>query len=147
MCLTPCSAATEFSILRATAVSSCAGAAPGSEAETMTIGRSMSGMFWIFMARKPMRPASVKSRNNRMAGIGLRIDQEDTLIMSVSPALDDAHEIAVGKETDAGADHCHAGFQTVCHCHPVAGALSDAHFGLDHPIVRSQSEHVAVTVA
>ena len=34
--------ATEFSILRATSVSICAGAAPGSEAVTVTVGRSMS---------------------------------------------------------------------------------------------------------
>ena len=32
MCLTPCSVAIEFSILRATSVSSCAGDAPGSDA-------------------------------------------------------------------------------------------------------------------
>ena len=52
MCLTPCSVAIEFSILRATSVSSCAGDAPGSDAVTVTVGRSMSGKFWIFIARK-----------------------------------------------------------------------------------------------
>ena len=35
MCLRPCSVAIEFSILRATSVSSCAGAAPGSAAVTI----------------------------------------------------------------------------------------------------------------
>ena len=49
MCLTPCSVATLFSILRATSVSSCAGLAPGRLAVTLTVGRSMSGKFWIFM--------------------------------------------------------------------------------------------------
>ena len=39
----PCSVAIEFSSLRATSVSSVAGAAPGSEASTVTIGNSMSG--------------------------------------------------------------------------------------------------------
>ena len=50
MCLTPCSVAIEFSILRATSVSSCDGDAPGSDAVTVTVGRSMSGKFWIFIA-------------------------------------------------------------------------------------------------
>ena len=50
MCLMPCSVAIEFSILRATSVSICAGAAPGSDATTVTVGRSMSGNCWIFIA-------------------------------------------------------------------------------------------------
>ena len=67
--------ASEFSTLRATSVSSWPGEAPGSAATTVTMGRSMSGKFWIFIARKPIRPASVSITNSRIAGVGLRIDQ------------------------------------------------------------------------
>ena len=87
MCLTPCSVATEFSILRATSVSSCAGDAPGSEAVTVTVGRSMSGKFWIFIARKPSTPASVSMTNSRMAGVGLRIDQAETFMLRLGVEL------------------------------------------------------------
>ena len=80
MCLMSCSVAMEFSSLRATSVSSCAGEAPGSEAVTITIGRSMSGKFWIFIARNDISPASVSMTNSRMAGVGLRIDQDETLM-------------------------------------------------------------------
>ena len=84
MCLTPCSVASEFSILRATSVSSWAGEAPGSEALTMTMGRSTSGKFWIFIARKPISPISVSSRKSRIAGIGFLMDQEETFIIALS---------------------------------------------------------------
>src|SRR5436190_2552298 len=84
MCLMPVSVAIEFSILRATSVSSCAGDAPGSAAVTVTVGRSMSGKFWIFIARKLIRPTSVSMMNSSIPGIGFRIDQAETLIaMSV----------------------------------------------------------------
>src|SRR5688500_18127733 len=79
MCLTPCTVATEFSILRATSVSSCDGEAPGSEAVTMTVGRSMSGNCWIFIALKLMRPTSVSIMNSSIDGIGLRMHQAETL--------------------------------------------------------------------
>src|SRR5688500_3675947 len=79
MCLTPCTVATEFSILRATSVSSCDGEAPGSEAVTMTVGRSMSGNCWIFIALKLIRPTSVSMMNNSTDGIGLRMHQAETL--------------------------------------------------------------------
>ena len=85
MCLTPCSVATEFSILRATSVSSCAGAAPGRTAVTVTVGRSMSGKFWIFIDWKPIRPTSVSMMNSSTDGVGLRIDQDETLIMLSPP--------------------------------------------------------------
>jgi hypothetical protein len=76
--------AIEFSILRATSVSSCAGAAPGSDAVTITVGRSMSGKFCTFMALKDSRPPKVSSTNSITAGIGLRIDQDETFIMAGS---------------------------------------------------------------
>src|SRR5439155_17352770 len=80
MCLTPCSVAIWFSILRATSVSSCDGEAPGSDAVTVTVGRSMSGKFWIFIARKLISPTAVSMMKSSIPGIGLRIDQEETLI-------------------------------------------------------------------
>jgi hypothetical protein len=72
--LSPCTLAIEFSILRATSVSSWAGAAPGRAAETMTIGRSMSMNCWIFMERKPITPSKVSMMNSNTAGTGLRIE-------------------------------------------------------------------------
>src|SRR5688500_1249473 len=79
MCLTPCTVATEFSILRATSVSSCDGEALGSEADTMTVGRSMSGNCWIFIALKLITPTMVSMMNSSIAGIGLRMHHADTL--------------------------------------------------------------------
>jgi hypothetical protein len=86
MCFTPCSVATAFSILRATSVSIWAGAAPGSDAVTVTVGSSRSGKFWIFMALKLMAPASVSSTNNMTAAIGLRMDQADTFMAQRFPS-------------------------------------------------------------
>src|SRR4051794_2429155 len=113
MCFSPCSVAMEFSILRATSVSSCAGAAPGSDAVTLTVGRSMSGKFCTFMALKDRKPANVSSTNSITAGIGLRIDQDETFITARSLAhghrrrrrgggrlgLDHANQVAVIQES------------------------------------------------
>ena len=52
----------------------------------MTVGRSMSGKFWIFIARKLIRPTSVSMMNSSTAGIGLRIDQAETFI-GVAPRV------------------------------------------------------------
>jgi hypothetical protein len=79
MCLTPCTVASAFSILRATSVSSCAGEAPGSDAVIVTAGSVMSGKACTFSAAKPMSPAIVSSTKSRMPGVGLRIDQDETL--------------------------------------------------------------------
>jgi hypothetical protein len=46
-CCRPSSVAIEFSTLRATSVSSCAGAAPGKLNTTLTAGRSRSGKLWM----------------------------------------------------------------------------------------------------
>src|ERR1700754_1199665 len=86
MCLTPCSVATEFSILRATSVSSCAGEAPGKEAVTVTVGRSMSGKFWIFIELNDINPRMDSRMKSRTAGIGFLIDQADTLMFIGLPA-------------------------------------------------------------
>ena len=69
-----------FSILRATSVSSSAGVAPGSWAETMMVGKSRSGKFCTFMDENDKNPASVSSTNNMAAGMGLRIDQAETFM-------------------------------------------------------------------
>ena len=78
MCFRPCTVAMEFSSLRATSVSNCAGAAPGNDAETLTVGKSMSGKFCTFMALKDKMPPNVSSTNSITAGIGFLIDQEET---------------------------------------------------------------------
>ena len=80
MCFKPCRVAIEFSILRATSVSSCPGAAPGSRAVTLTSGRSMSGKFCTFIALKDSMPAKVSSTNSITAGIGFLIDQDETFM-------------------------------------------------------------------
>src|SRR5919112_5329980 len=84
MCLTPCSVAIEFSILRATSVSSWAGDAPGNDAVVMIVGRSMSGKFWIFIARKLIRPRIVSMMKSSTAGTGFWIDQRETLMAMTS---------------------------------------------------------------
>ncbi|MPM93241.1 hypothetical protein SDC9_140377 [bioreactor metagenome] len=84
MCLRPCVVAMAFSILRATSLSSCPGAAPGSEAVTLTTGRSMSGKFCTFIARNDSRPASVSSTKSMAAGIGLRMDQAERFMRESS---------------------------------------------------------------
>src|SRR4051794_38547977 len=108
MCLTPCTVATEFSILRATSVSSCEGEAPGSAAVTITVGRSMSGKFWIFIDLKLIRPTSVSMMNSSIDGIGLRMHHAETFIVMACPSfvgrdglgrgVGHAHEVAVGEE-------------------------------------------------
>ena len=87
MCLTPCSVAIWFSILRATSVSSCDGDAPGSDAVTVTVGRSMSGKFWIFIARKLIAPMAVSMMKSSTPGMGFLIDQDETLIMAWAASL------------------------------------------------------------
>ena len=82
MCLSPWVVAMAFSILRATSLSSCPGAAPGREAVTMTTGRSMSGKFCTFMDRKASSPANVSSTNSMAAGMGLRIDQAERFMVA-----------------------------------------------------------------
>src|SRR5438105_2203531 len=113
MCLRPWTVASEFSILRATSVSSCAGDAPGSDAVTITVGKSMSGKFWIFIALKLISPVSVSMMNvsawcirnpipavllfimltlpglmsmmkSSTAGIGLRMHQAETFIVMLA---------------------------------------------------------------
>ena len=99
MCLRPCSGASAFSSLRATSVSSCEGATPGRLAVTEMVGTSRSGKFCTFMDPKAMKPATVSSTNSMTAGIGLRIDHEETLIMAslylVAGAAERAEETAV----------------------------------------------------
>ena len=77
----PCKGASAFSILRATSVSSCAGAAPGSEADTVTVGNSRSGKFCTFMLWKDNSPAKQSITNSMMAGIGFLIDHAERFIL------------------------------------------------------------------
>src|SRR5215217_7075153 len=130
MCLTPCSVAIEFSILRATSVSSWAGEAPGSVAVVMIVGRSMSGKFWIFIDRKLIRPRIVSMMNSSTAGTGFWIDQRETLMAMVVRStagekglrprrrgdrgrrIDDAHQVAVGEEAAALGDDAGVGGET-----------------------------------
>src|SRR5688572_11914992 len=130
----PCTVAIEFSSLRATSVSSCEGEAPGRAAITVTIGRSMSGKFWIRMALKAMIPASVSRMNSRIAGIGLRIDQAETfmgLLLRLG-RLHHAHRIAVGEESAAARHHAHAGLEAAGNLDAVARAAAGGDLDLLH---------------
>ncbi len=84
-CFRPCALASAFSILRATSASIWSGEAPGMDAVTVIIGRSMSGNSWIFMALNAMKPRNVSIANPITAGIGLRMDQADMFMINLSP--------------------------------------------------------------
>src|SRR5438105_12157946 len=128
MCLRPWTVASEFSILRATSVSSCAGDAPGSDAVTITVGKSMSGKFWIFIALKLISPVSVSMMKSSTAGIGLRMHQAETFIVMLASLagsdgraggcgldrrrVDDLHEVAVAEEAAAGGDDARVAAQS-----------------------------------
>src|SRR5882762_8820368 len=144
MCLTPCSVATEFSIFRATSVSSCAGEAPGNDADTITVGRSMSGKFWIFIDLKLIRPTSVSMMNKSIDGIGLRMHQAETFIAIPLFArcrrggagrldgglgrrrIGHAHGVAVREEATARRDDARRSIESGGDLHPVADTASDA---------------------
>src|SRR5688572_21786311 len=130
----------EFSILRATSVSSCDGEAPGSDAVTVTVGRSMSGKFWIFIARKAITPASVSRMKSRIAGIGLRIDQDETFIILFRACgglsrVDDPHQVAVGEKRCPARDDARVGLEAVGDFDPIADAAPRAHLHLRHAVV------------
>ena len=74
MFLMPETVATEFSTLRATSVSSWAGAVPGCATVTVTMGNWMSGKSCTMVFLNASRPARVSSANSRIAGIGLRME-------------------------------------------------------------------------
>ena len=80
-CLTPVTVASWFSILRATSLSSCSGSAPSKVAVTTTVGRSISGKFWMPNALKPLRPKKVSSANSNSDGTGLRMDQAEIFML------------------------------------------------------------------
>ena len=73
------------SILRATSVSSCDGAAPSSEAVTWMVGTSMSGKSWISSRWKPIRPSTVSRMKSRTEGTGLRMAQAEKFMVRSSP--------------------------------------------------------------
>jgi len=74
------------SILRATWVSSWAGAAPSSEAAILMVGRSMSGKFWMPSPLKAWSPKTVKRTKSNSEGTGFLMAQADTF-MIVTPLL------------------------------------------------------------
>ena len=79
MCQTPLTLATASSTFFVTCNSSSDGAAPDWVMSTWTIGMSMFGNRVIDMVRKLIRPRIVKTANATIAGMGLRIDQAETL--------------------------------------------------------------------
>ena len=92
MFLMPCSVAIESSSLRATSVSSCAGAAPENVAWTVTMGSSMSGKSCTALDLYDSKPASVSSTNSMMAGIGFLMESEEKFIAAPYLIADSARE-------------------------------------------------------
>ena len=79
MCQTPLRLATASSTFLVTCASSSDGAAPDWVISTCTIGMSMLGNRVIDIVRKLTRPSSISTAKATIAGIGLRIDQAETL--------------------------------------------------------------------
>src|SRR5882724_10673361 len=111
----------------------------------VTVGRSMSGKFWIFIALKPSSPAKVSMMKSRIAGVGLRMDQEDTFSMSVSPgsrggqlgrggrgrgSRHHAHGVAVGQKAGAGCHHLGRSVEAAGDLDALADAAPDVHLDL-----------------
>ena len=103
--------ATASSILRATSVSSCAGAAPGRLALTVTIGNSMSGKSCTTLPRNDSKPARLSNTNSMIAGIGYLIDSEEKFIPMASRGYSGLHhfdQITVIQKARATGDHLRA---------------------------------------
>src|SRR5580765_5747420 len=163
MCLSPCTVAIEFSILRATSVSSCAGDAPGSDAVTITVGRSMSGKFWIFIVLKLITPVSVSMMKSSTAGIGLRMHQAETFTFMVASLaggdgragarrldrrrVDVLHEVAVAEEAAAGGDDAGVAAEPGGDLDPVADPSAHRHLGFGDLRIGADAQHVAEAVA
>src|SRR5688572_19410465 len=152
MCFTPCTVAMEFSILRATSVSSCEGEAPGSVADTVTVGRSMSGKFWIFIALKAIRPASVSRMKSRIAGMGFRIDQAETFMFLFRAnrrlrTVDDSDEVSVGEEGGAARYHARVGLETREDLHALAEAAPGRYLDLRNAVAGLEPVDVAEAFA
>src|SRR5579863_973676 len=79
MCQTPLTLATASSTFFVTCASSSDGAALDWVMSTWTIGMSILGKRVIDIERKLMTPSSVSTAKATMAGMGLRIDQAETL--------------------------------------------------------------------
>src|SRR5688572_11920605 len=142
----------EFSILRATSVSSCEGEAPGSVAVTITVGRSMSGKFWIFIARNAIAPASVSRMKSRIAGIGLRIDQDETFIVLLGAGgglsrLDDSHQVSVGEERRPARDYARVGLEATRDLDAIADAAPGVHLHLRDAVVGLDAVDIAEALA
>src|SRR6185369_2675456 len=154
MCFKPCSVAIAFSSLRATSVSSWAGAAPGSDAVTLTVGRSMSGKFCTFIALKDRMPPKLSSTNSINAGTGLRIDQEETFSMTFSlPGADRTRRGrdrgrqrgrrgAVVQEAGPGGSDTRIGREPREDFQLVTGQPPGLHLELAHTVVRLDAEEV-----
>src|SRR6185437_7784499 len=79
MCQTPLTLATASSTFFVTCDSSSEGAAPDWVISTWTIGMSILGKRVIDIVRKLTRPRIVRTTKATIAGMGLRIDQAETL--------------------------------------------------------------------
>src|ERR1035437_9515267 len=113
----------------------------------ITMGKSMSGKFWIFIARKPISPTRVSSRKSSIAGIGLRMDQDETFMQCSSRGLagdcnggfsgarrclDDTNRVAIGEESNAAGNNVLAGVETTDDLDAITGTATHAHLDLGH---------------
>src|SRR3990167_791061 len=145
MCLSPCSAARLFSILRATSFSSCVGAAPGRLATMVMLGTSRSGKFCTFIDWNENSPASVSMTNSIAAGIGFLMDQAETFM--TGPSLDDFDQIGFVQEARALHRHGLVGLESGEHLHALADPPPGRHLALTRLVLRVDHEHEGGAVA
>src|SRR5450830_385306 len=161
MFLTPCRLATESSILRATSVSSWAGAAPSRVAVTVTMGSSMSGKSCTLLALKASRPARLSRMNSMIAGTGFLIDRAEKFMAGLWCASgllgrdrslggrrgDVANQVAVIEETGAVHHQQILRADAGHHFDAVGQAAARVDFQLAHALVGIEAEHITETVA
>src|SRR5574337_300968 len=153
MCLTSCSVAIEFSILRATSVSSCAGAAPGRLALSTTVGRSMSGKFCTFIRAKDSMPSRLSMMKRSTPGTGLRIDHAETFMVCASllrrgcrRSCRELDRVAIVQEADTALDEAVAFGDSGKDLDAVAAAPAGRDADLRQLLVGADPEGVGETV-
>src|SRR6185437_2473408 len=114
MCQTPLTLATASSTFFVTCDSSSEGAAPDWVMSTWTIGMSILGKRVIDIVRKLTRPRIVRTAKATIAGMGLRIDQAETLrriLVRLLPAGRVGrrpHSVPGAQESGSALDHAFA---------------------------------------
>src|SRR6202162_5468468 len=101
MCLTPTTPAAAFSTFFVTCVSNSLGAAPVWVTVMVTMGMSMLGICVIGRVFRLTAPSTIRTTKSTNGGMGLRIDQAETL-RAMSASSRDSFFIADGHDPFAG---------------------------------------------